>query len=203
MSSSASENIDTTYDRDKVIKIINSVIHKVEQAEEISRETLFSEMSDLRNIIETMRSEIRGLQPADIPGKHIPSATDELDAVVEATATATGRIMDSCEAITTMIEPLPSSNSKDKLQAEVTNIFEACSFQDITGQRITKVINSLKQIETKVNHLMQVLGDKLPMSQGASSDEDTRVGDARLLNGPQMPDKAISQADIDKLLADF
>ncbi len=202
MSASESDGSDNIYDRDKVIKIINSVINKVEQAEELSRESLFKELNDLRYIIEAARNDIRGLQPADI-NQHIPSAHDELDAVVEATATATGQIMDACENIMGFAETAPAE-AKDKIINEVTNIFEACSFQDITGQRITKVISTLKQIESKVNSLLNVLGEKIPgLNTQATPEEDTRVGDARLLNGPQMADKAISQDDIDKLLADF
>jgi chemotaxis protein CheZ len=84
----------------------------------------------------------------------------------------------------------------------VTKILEACSFQDITGQRINKVVKSIKQIDEKISRLMGVLEEKIP---GLPSTvlQDTRQGDAKLLNGPQMPDKAISQDDIDKLLADL
>jgi chemotaxis protein CheZ len=138
----------------------------------------------------------------DISGTHIPIATDELDAVVAATEAATGTIMDSCDAVTEYAENLDSAH-KDFLVSEVTKILEACSFQDITGQRITKVVKSLKAIDEKVTLLMDVLKDKLPTSVEPETVEDTRTGDARLLNGPQMPDKAISQADIDKLLEDL
>lgn len=203
VSKPAPETAETTYDRDQVIKIINSVIQKVEKADDISRESLFTELNTLKNIIVDTRNELRGANAGDISGKHIPTATDELDAVVAATAEATGRIMDSCEVITTVSESIADQGQKDKLVAEVTNIFEACSFQDITGQRITKVINSLKQIELKVNKILEIVSDRIPDANTSSGDEDTRVGDARLLNGPQMADKAVTQADIDKLLADF
>lgn len=65
------------------------------------------------------------------------------------------------------------------------------------------MVKSLKTIDEKVNQLLEVLGDKLPAHITAGEEDDTREGDARLLNGPQMPDKAISQADIDKLLEDL
>ena len=188
--------------RDRVITLINSVIEKVGAAEEISREHIYAELRDLHDIIEATRSEIGATQVNDISGKHIPTATDELDAVVEATEVATGTIMDSCEAISEYAENLDPAH-KDYLVGEVTKILEACSFQDITGQRITKVVSSLKTIDEKVSHLMAVLGEKLPAHFTETKDEDTREGDARLLNGPQMADKAISQDDIDKLLEDL
>lgn len=187
--------------RDKVVKIINSVIEKVEAAEEVSREHIYKELKDLHDLIEETRREISASRVSDISGTHIPVATDELDAVVAATEVATGTIMDSCDAISAYSDKLEAPH-KDFMVGEVTKVLEACSFQDITGQRITKVVKSIKQIEEKINKLMSVLEEKIP---GLPSTvlEDTRTGDARLLNGPQMPDKAVSQDDIDKLLADL
>jgi chemotaxis protein CheZ len=85
---------------------------------------------------------------------------------------------------------------------EVTKILEACSFQDITGQRITKVVKSLKTIDEKVSRLLEILEDKIP-GLPVSEEQDNRSADAKLMNGPAAPDKAVSQADIDKLLADL
>jgi chemotaxis protein CheZ len=187
--------------RDKVVQIINSVIEKVGAAEEVSREHIYMELKDLHNLIEETRREISASRVSDISGTHIPVATDELDAVVAATEVATSTIMDSCDAITEYSQNLDSAH-KDYMLAEVTKILEACSFQDITGQRITKVIKSIQQIEEKINTLMAVLEEKIP-GLPSSVLEDNRTGDARLLNGPQMADKAISQSDIDKLLADL
>lgn len=189
-------------ERDKVVQIISSVIEKVEAAEDLSREMVYAELRALRDLIEETRREISSTQMADISGKYVPTATDELDAVVAATEEATGVIMDACESISAHAEAL-TSGSKDFLIAEVTKVLEACSFQDITGQRITKVVKSIKTIEEKINRLMGILEDKIPGIPSAIKDEDLRVGDARLMNGPQLPDKAISQADIDKLLADL
>lgn len=189
--------------RDKVVQIINSVIEKVGAAEEISREHIYKELVDLHNLIEETRREIGASRVSDIAGTHIPDATDELDAVVEATEVATGTIMDSCDALTDYSAKLDAPH-KDFVVSEVTKVLEACSFQDITGQRITKVIKSIKHIEEKINNLMGILEEKIPgLPTTATRVADTRTGDDRLLNGPQMPDKAVSQDDIDKLLADL
>lgn len=188
--------------RDKVIHLINSVIEKVGAADDISRDHIYAELKDLHNVIEATRADISATRMNDISGKYIPTATDELDAVVAATEVATGTIMDSCDAITAYSENLDSAH-KEFMVGEVTKILEACSFQDITGQRITKVVRSLKTIDEKVTALLEALGERVPGKTGLSEDDDQRTGDARLLNGPQMADKAISQDDIDKLLADL
>lgn len=187
--------------RDKVVKLINSVIEKVEAAEDVSREHIYQELRALHQLIEETRNEIKESRASDISGTHIPDATDELDAVVAATEVATGTIMDACDAMTSHAEQLDSAH-KDFMVGEVTKILEACSFQDITGQRITKVVRSIKQIDDKITRLMGVLEEKIPGIPNSVL-EDTRVGDERLKNGPQMADKAISQDDIDKLLADL
>ena len=90
----------------------------------------------------------------------------------------------------------------DAMQEATMRIYEACSFQDITGQRITKVVSTLKAIEAKVVQIAASFGTRrrtggVPVPEGAPS---TETG---LLNGPQLPAAAMDQADIDRLLADF
>ena len=193
-----------SYGRDQVVHIINSVISKVEHTEDVSRDAIFSEMKQLQKLIEDTRSEIGLANPDAINNQHIPTATDELDAVVEATAEATGTIMDACDVIQGHADKVGGEVGAE-IGGQIIKIHEACSFQDITGQRITKTVNTLKTIEQKVSDLLRIMGDNMPGSaEGASAvDEDTRTGDEALLNGPQMQDQAITQDEIDKLLSDF
>jgi chemotaxis protein CheZ len=190
-------------ERDQVEKIINSVVSKVESVETISRESIFNELKSLQKIIDETRKEIGITGAGDISEKHIPTATDELDAVVEATAEATGTIMDAVEEIEDIAEKLDEENAS-KISENVTKIYEACSFQDITGQRITKVVTTLKAIEEKVDKLMAIMGEKMPgaLSKPRPAEEE-KTGDAALLNGPQMADQAITQNEIDQLLDDL
>lgn len=189
------------YGRDQVIRIINSVLTKVERQGEDVSGSVYQELKELKTIIEEARQEMGVTRPDDIKDKHIPTATDELDAVVEATAEATGKIMDSCESIQEIVASV-SGDAANSLEAEVIKIFEACSFQDITGQRITKVVSTLKTIEQKVDGLVSAMG---PHRTGAiqSEQDDQRAGEAALLNGPQMAGDAISQEEIDRLLEEF
>ena len=184
------------YERDQVIKIINSVIAKV-KSEGNASDAVYKEIHDLKSIIEEARLEIGSTRPDDISGKHIPAATDELDAIVMATAEATGTIMDSCETIQKAFDKMDPGMAS-ALEGQVTKIFEACSFQDITGQRITKVVKTLKKIDEKITALLEVLGSKAPGYEESGEDEETS-----LLSGPQLPGKGVSQDDIDKLLAQF
>lgn len=188
---------DQLYGRDQVIKIINSVLARVEPPRQDQLSGIYAELKELKRIIEDARAEIGAVGAAEISEKHIPTATDELDAVVAATADATGRIMDSCEVIESGAAAI-GGEAGDIMAGEVTKIYEACSFQDITGQRIKKVVGTMRTIEEKVGRLVAALGGEAPSGSG---EEDARTPEEKLLNGPQLPGNAISQDEIDRLLS--
>ncbi|MEC8664859.1 MAG: protein phosphatase CheZ [Pseudomonadota bacterium] len=188
------------YGREQVIQIVNSVIAKVEEHHQPpQRDVLSEQLISLREIIEEARAQLVAARPGDIRGVHIPNATDELDAVVGATEEATGVIMDSCEHIQAQLSGVPQAISQE-IDSQIIKIFEACSFQDITGQRITKVIKALQEIDIKISALLGETTITAEMSQPQQADIDKPE---TLLNGPQMSDQAITQDDIDALLASF
>ncbi len=140
--------------------------------------------------------------------QHITHATDQLDAVVKATEEATNTIMDSADQIQNAID-MNAPDMKDTISNAVAQIYLACNFQDITGQRITKVLTTLEFIDMKVRTIMQLFGsisledaEKIAAAKENDPLKDTRP-DAALLNGPQMVQNAPSQEDIDALFASF
>lgn len=166
---------------------------------------LYRELEGLAHYIQTAKEEIAALQPHEISQTHLVTATDELDAVVGATEEATGEILDAVEQIQTLAESVTDDAVQGKLVDQTIRVFEACNFQDITGQRITKVVKALKHIEHKVNSLVAVLGEEVARTQAqeAIGEQASTAADEDLLNGPQMPSDAISQDEIDRLLAEF
>lgn len=166
--------------------------------------SLLGELEALGREVARAKSEIAALKVEDINARHIPTATDELDAVVEHTATATNEILDVCEGLEKLQSQLTSQHA-DALGVAVTRIYEACSFQDITGQRITKVVSALKVIEQRVADVTRRFGnttEHLPQPEPSAPAAPVTEGRA-LANGPQLPTAASSQADIDRLLASF
>jgi chemotaxis protein CheZ len=163
---------------------------------------LYREVQALADYIQTVRREIAGLRPSEISVQHIPMATDELDAVVTATADATGIILGAMEEVERLIAELPTETTAP-LDAIVVKVYEACSFQDITGQRITKVVKALRHIESKIDALLTVFGADHPSDTASAPDTAIASAQASLLNGPQLPEAANSQADIDALMASF
>lgn len=174
-------------------------------------EKIFSELHELHRVIQSTRHEIAALRPDEIGRDFIPVATDELDAVVGATEDATGKIMDAAERIMTLADQAPEAVST-ALVDEATKIFEASSFQDITGQRITKVVNTLKHIESRIDALVAVIrvpggadaGTAPPTTPAPNlSRPSASAEESALLNGPQLPGGAIDQDEIDRLLSEF
>ena len=96
----------------------------------------------------------------------------------------------------------------EKVTNAVTQVYEACNFQDITGQRITKVVKALKHIESKVDALVGAFGEDIAKYKAAHPTTEPKkehdpMSAAYLLTGPQLPDNASKQDDIDALLASF
>jgi chemotaxis protein CheZ len=87
------------------------------------------------------------------------------------------------------------------IQERVITIFEACNFQDLTGQRISKVMTTMKFIEHHINVMMEIWGGVDAIKAHAPPIVDERVGDARLLNGPKAVGEEghASQGDIDAM----
>ena len=191
------------FGRGQVIDIIHSVLDKVDSGKNVSRE-VYMDLAELAQTIDNLKKEIALVQPSHVKNSHIPDAADELDEVVRATAEATHTIMGVCEEMEGIAERLDGA-AGDEITARVTKIYEACGFQDITGQRIRNVMTTLRVIEDKIDRMMESLSDAVGVRLSEERAEKTvSVNDAKsLLNGPQMAAKAISQTDIDKLLADF
>jgi len=168
---------------------------------------LYSELQSLSDYIRAAKLEIAMLRPDTVKDEHLRTASDELDAIVQATAEATNAIMDSTEQIENVMSEV-DPDVQAALMNATTGIYEACSFQDITGQRITKVVKALKHIEETVDGLLNAFGDEIERYKLENPDvvvDETakEITDEELLQGPQLEGKGNSQEEIDKLLASF
>jgi chemotaxis protein CheZ len=182
-----------------VTEVIRAVLTTISDELTAKEASLLQEVEELGRTIAIAKSEIAALRVDDITDHDIPFATDELDAIVDHTAHATHAILESCEMLDEVAAAV-TGEAAAKLQDAVTRIYEACSFQDITGQRITKVVSTLKVIEEKVAHIIGTFG---PNTVALQRTTNHIASEADLLNGPQLPAHAMDQSDIDKLLASF
>lgn len=160
---------------------------------------VYREMREIAGYIERMKGEIGALQADDIKGSRIPAAGQELDAIIKSTEGATNSIMECAEALLAA-DASDVQAYQALVQEKVVLIFEACSFQDITGQRIAKVIETLQQIESRVARFARAVsgapgGDAHIERERAREERKQRL----MLNGPQLAGQAIDQTAVDSL----
>ncbi len=187
-----------------IAEVVRAVLATMEGDLTATETALLGEVAELGRTIAAAKAEIAALRVNDINASHIPSATDELDAIVAHTARATESILETCETLDRVAGELSGETQRDlsaQLQDATTRIYEACSFQDITGQRITKVVATLKTIEVKVAHIIAAFTDRRRNGEPESFPEAPLAEE--MLHGPQLPANAMDQNDIDKLLASF
>ena len=167
---------------------------------------LKTELRALAVCIEQTKQEIAALRPADSQEDRLMVVAEELDAIVSSTEGATQTILEASEKIEGLVREIQSHVNDayvfrlaEDVNETIINIFEACNFQDITGQRITKVVRTLQFIEGRVNAMIDIWGPEniaeiVPRSHDPRDDDD-----AKLLNGPALENQGISQDEIDKL----
>ena len=179
--------------------------------------SVHTELKDIADYIARTRAEIAALRPNELHRVHIPAAGNELAAVVQVTEAATHSIMERAEAIMSA-EISDLAAYKAFVNARLIAIVEACSFQDITGQRIAKVAEMLGQIEARIarfamatravdaeglksEHEAAVLGRKhrLMLNGPAAKGDGNGQHDVDFLLGAKMP--TVTQTEIDKLFA--
>ncbi len=168
-------------------------------------ETLKMEIMALSDSIQETKAELSAMRSGNRSAAKFMSATTEPDAVVEATEGATHTILEATERIDQLAEQLQlhASTPDDRAAADeilecTIKVLEACNFQDITGQRITKVVGALLFVEERVNAMVDIWGaDEIDRTDSSVADESD--SDKDLLNGPALADEGISQDDIDAL----
>ncbi|PHZ85010.1 protein phosphatase CheZ [Paremcibacter congregatus] len=158
--------------------------------------TIYQECQSLADYMDDARQEIASLSPEHSDSAKIPRAGLELEAIVEQTESATNSIMESAERIMEA-DPSDMDAYTGTINDAVMQIFEACSFQDITGQRISKVVSTLEHVEDRVAKLINILG---VIEGDKAKPADERSEDEALLNGPALEGEGIDQSEIDSLL---
>jgi chemotaxis protein CheZ len=171
-------------------------------------EKLKVELDLIHDAISRTKREIAVLHGKSFNGEEMAKVNGELGAVVGGTEQATQQILEAVEAIDNAASALSKNTSLDQqkilseeIQERVVSIFEACNFQDLTGQRISKVMSTMKFIEQHICEMMNIWGGVDAIKAHAPAIVDTREGDAKLLNGPKLDGDAghASQDDIDAM----
>ncbi|PLX33977.1 MAG: hypothetical protein C0605_15120 [Hyphomicrobiales bacterium] len=176
----------------------------VQQHQEAKK--LRTEIESIYQAIDRTKREIATIHEGSLSGDRMTTVTSELDAVVNGTEEATESILGAAEEIDANASDLaasltgPQHDLANDIRERAVQLFEACNFQDLTGQRITKVVNTLKFIEDRVVRMMDIWGG-IEAFKDIESDLPAVEGEEALLHGPghsDDPDR-IAQDDIDSL----
>ena len=183
--------------------LIETYRAQIEQCEKLK-----VELDLIYDAISRTKREIAVLHGNSFNGEEMAKVNGELGAVVGGTEEATQQILEAAESIDNAATALSKITSPDQqkllseeIQERVVSIFEACNFQDLTGQRIKKVMTTMKFIENHITVMMDIWGGVDAIKAHAPPIVDQREGDARLLNGPKVEGDVghASQDDIDAL----
>lgn len=171
-------------------------------------EKLKIELDLIHDAITRTKQEIAVLHGKSFEGDEMAKVNGELGAVVGGTEEATQQILAAAEAIdnaSTALGKVTSPDQQKQMLEEIGDnvvaIFEACNFQDLTGQRISKVMATMKFIENRITAMMDIWGGVDEIKAHAPAKVDDRGEDEKLLNGPKLDGDIghASQDDIDAM----
>ena len=162
-----------------------------------------SNLIEMAEAISQTRNEIAAMRSTNQDDCQFTTATEELGAIVEATEKATSDILEAAENIQELAWVLREKGSEDdacdRLDARATDIYTACSFQDLTGQRTSKVVNTLNFLENRVLAMIDIWGLE-DIDESNRKMQDQR-DDAHLLNGPARRGEGVDQAEVDRMIS--
>jgi chemotaxis protein CheZ len=167
---------------------------------------MWSGVDDIQKRIDVTKTEISALHQKGVADPSNSRTAEELRAVVTGTEMATDTILAAAERIDGIVQPLlGDTDSRTQTNAQeiadaVIEIFEACNFQDIAGQRISKVVESLQFIEQRIANMVDVWR-ALDLRPKKEPEKEKERSDRDLLNGPALATDAnvVSQDDVDAL----
>jgi chemotaxis protein CheZ len=160
-----------------------------------------AEINRMAQYIDQAKQEIMEMRSGDAANEHaISGASIQLDAVIKATEEASNTIMDAADQIQAAAAGIGGEKEQQIMDASM-KIYEACNFQDLTGQRINKVIAMINVLDEKIHRLVGLFSESeaaaAPAQPAVSNVIKGQFSEKDLLNGPQL--KPPSQADIDAL----
>ncbi len=169
---------------------------------------LRNEIVSLFQYIRRLKAEIAQLNTRMDEQDRFQTMSEHLDEIVHATEGATHTILQAVEEIETVVDEVRMASENEaavalcnRISDKTTAAIEACTFQDVTGQRVSKIIRSIQFVEDRINAITDLWGradiERLAdrFLDPTEKEEDT----GEVLSGPALQGGGISQDEIDKL----
>lgn len=204
------DRIDRLNNAGAVITSVSGEPIPVTAADQAAFDKVRAEVEAIAARITLTKQEIATLKHPLATDDKLSSASMELSAVVKSTEDATQSIMQVAEhldevarEVTSLVSDSYVVSRLNEMSEYITKLFEACSFQDLTGQRITKVVKTIDFIEERIETMQVIWGrkdiEKLPVPD---KDDIHKKDDGLVLHGPtDAAGGAISQDEVDKLFS--
>jgi chemotaxis protein CheZ len=163
---------------DRRLSELSTEVHGAAQLLGYSEDNLSAQLGRLHEQVARM---------IGVPGEATRNSGLELEAVVQTTEAAANQILEAAEAINECVRAnIPDKTAMAAISAKIDAIFEACSFQDLTGQRVRRAIEHLQHVDEALAGLMASPGHEAKPPPGGTV----------VSHGPDLP-----QNDIDALFA--
>ncbi|APX83880.1 hypothetical protein BV511_03545 [Methylorubrum extorquens] len=180
-------NADTEVLLDAIRRIENAVT--TDRPDDVGR--FRGDLMEMADAIARTRAEVAALSTAEQGESRLTVASEALDAIVRATERATSDILSAAEEVQeaawTLRETGIDSELCDALDRHATQIYTACSFQDLTAQRTSRVVHTLRYLENRIASMIGIWGS--PEDAVPPLGEDAPV-----------PATALDQSDVDRFL---
>ena len=183
---------------------IEEMVQAPRTAPELDRIRL--DIREMARAIARTKAEIAAIKPEGGDIGRFEEASVELDAIVQATEAATSDILGAAETIQEIAWTLREMGTEgevcDLIDTKATDIYTACSFQDVTGQRTRKVIGVLRFLEDRIDSMMNIWGEAHEGGDSPPAAVSARPREPSLQNGPARPGEGLAQDDVDLMMND-
>lgn len=185
---------------------------EVQRADDDMRRDVRVEIAQMVRSIGRAKSEIAAIKNPVVGRDEMEKASLQLEEITKATESATHEIMSATDDVEQLLKKIHAHTVEDpdvsplidQAGERLIAIIEACAFQDLTGQRVTQVVRTIRFIESRVLAMIDIWGldafKDVDISEGEGEAAETADSDEEaLLNGPALGGQGLSQADIDAL----
>jgi chemotaxis regulatin CheY-phosphate phosphatase CheZ len=162
-----------------------------------SMDRLRFDLMEMAKAIARTKSEIAAIHSADQEQSRLTAASETLDAIVRTTERATSDILEAAEHVQEAAWTLREGGADEQLCGELdrraTEIYTACSFQDLTAQRTGKIVNTLRYLENRIDTMIDIWGADEPR-EPAPDHASQNAGPALSVD--------LTQTDVDTVIVD-
>ena len=150
----------------------------------------------LARLIQRSRRAVARLRAMHLPQEQLPRAMREMHAVIHMTENAANTIMTAAEQIA-RVDLSDRGRAKAAISSACDQIFEACAFQDITSQRINKVLRTLQFVHSRLAALQTAWGNLSESGEPTGTAPASKHG---FLAGPALDGEGLDQMQVDRLV---